>query len=64
MKWTVLRPSSFASNTLSWAASIQAGEPVPNTMATGVQGVVEQVLGRPPRTFITWACDHRAAFTR
>jgi hypothetical protein len=24
---------------------------------------VEQVLGRPPRTFATWARDHRAAFT-
>jgi uncharacterized protein YbjT (DUF2867 family) len=157
MEWTVLRPSSFASNTLRWAASIQAGDPIPNTMATGVEGVVdprdvaevaarartsadhgglytltgpellsvpdlalvlgevlgrtvatvdisleayrerllasgldpafvevavngsrlvaeggnarltgevEQVLGRPPRTFTTWAYDHRAAFAR
>ncbi len=158
MEWTVLRPSSFASNTLRWAASIQAGEPVPNTMAAGTQGVIDprdvaevaaraltcaghggqlytltgpellsipdlarvlseilgravvtvdipldayrerllasgtdpafaevavsgsrlvaeggnarltgevrQVLGRPPRTFATWAHDHRAAFAR
>jgi hypothetical protein len=27
-------------------------------------GEVEQVLGQPPRTFATWAYDHRAAFAR
>ncbi|MFE3189565.1 SDR family NAD(P)-dependent oxidoreductase [Nocardia sp. NPDC059240] len=39
--WTILRPSSFASNTLSWVAPIKAGQPVPNMTATGVQGVVD-----------------------
>jgi uncharacterized protein YbjT (DUF2867 family) len=39
--WTVLRPSSFASNTLRWAGAIAAGEPVPNLTGTGRQGVVD-----------------------
>lgn len=39
--WTILRPSSFASNTLSWVAPIRAGEPVPNMTGTGAQGVVD-----------------------
>lgn len=156
MAWTVLRPSSFASNSLSWAPQVRAGEQIPNVFGNGTQGVidprdvaevavrvltsdghegsaltltgpelvgvrdmaevlgkelgrtvetvdvplpvyreqltaagldpgfveiavggaklvteggnarltgaVEQVLGRPPRTFATWAHDHRAAF--
>ncbi|MGW5637212.1 SDR family oxidoreductase, partial [Streptomyces sp. NPDC003832] len=40
-EWTVLRPSAFASNTLSWAAPIRAGEPVPNLAGDGPQGVVD-----------------------
>ncbi|HEY3506606.1 MAG TPA: SDR family oxidoreductase [Actinocatenispora sp.] len=39
--WTVLRPASFASNTLSWAPAIRAGEPVPNPTGTGRQPVVD-----------------------
>ncbi|MEC3914561.1 SDR family NAD(P)-dependent oxidoreductase [Nocardia sp. CDC160] len=39
--WTILRPSSFASNTLSWAEPIKAGQPVPNMTGTGAQGVVD-----------------------
>ncbi|MEU1429731.1 NAD(P)H-binding protein [Nocardia sp. NPDC005746] len=39
--WTILRPSSFASNTRSWVAPIQAGQPVPNMTAAGAQGVVD-----------------------
>ncbi|MEC3953987.1 NAD(P)H-binding protein [Nocardia sp. CDC153] len=39
--WTILRPSSFASNTLSWVAPIKAGQPVPNMTGTGAQGVVD-----------------------
>ncbi|MGW0180279.1 NAD(P)H-binding protein [Nocardia sp. NPDC003345] len=39
--WTVLRPSSFASNTLSWAPAIQAGRPVSNLTGSGAQGVVD-----------------------
>jgi uncharacterized protein YbjT (DUF2867 family) len=41
LAWTVLRPSSFASNALHWAAAIRAGEPIPNPMGTGAQGVVD-----------------------
>ncbi|MFF0162245.1 NAD(P)H-binding protein [Streptomyces sp. NPDC005263] len=40
-EWTVLRPSSFASNTLSWARPIGAGEPVPNMTGDGLQGVID-----------------------
>ncbi|MFI1443987.1 NAD(P)H-binding protein [Streptomyces fructofermentans] len=40
-QWTVLRPSSFASNTLSWAGAVRAGEPVPNMTGDGRQGVVD-----------------------
>ncbi|MFJ8079820.1 NAD(P)H-binding protein [Streptomyces sp. NPDC096205] len=40
-EWTVLRPSVFASNTLSWAHPIGAGEPVPNMTGEARQGVVD-----------------------
>ncbi|MEU0672733.1 NAD(P)H-binding protein [Streptomyces sp. NPDC006172] len=40
-EWAVLRPSSFASNTLSWAGPIRAGEPVPNMSGDGAQGVID-----------------------
>ncbi|MGW1807653.1 NAD(P)H-binding protein [Streptomyces sp. NPDC002078] len=40
-EWTVLRPSSFASNTLSWAEPLRAGEPVPNMTADGASGVID-----------------------
>jgi uncharacterized protein YbjT (DUF2867 family) len=39
--WTILRPTTFASNTLSWAALISKGEPVANLTGTGRQGVVD-----------------------
>ncbi|MFF4501040.1 SDR family oxidoreductase [Streptomyces sp. NPDC001401] len=41
LEWTVLRPSSFASNTLNWAAAIREGTPAPNMMGDGRQGVVD-----------------------
>lgn len=41
LEWTVLRPSAFASNTLSWAAAVRAGQPVRNMMGPGRQGVVD-----------------------
>ncbi|MFF2511247.1 SDR family oxidoreductase [Streptomyces sp. NPDC058086] len=41
LEWTILRPSSFASNTLSWAEAIRSGTPVPDTTGTGAQGVVD-----------------------
>ncbi|MEU4739783.1 NAD(P)H-binding protein [Actinosynnema sp. NPDC023658] len=40
-RWTVLRPSVFASNSLQWAPRIAAGEPVPNPMGTTRLGVVD-----------------------
>lgn len=41
LQWTVLRPSSFASNTLTWAAAVREGTPAPNMMGGGRQGVVD-----------------------
>lgn len=39
--WTILRPSSFASNTLHWAPMIRSGQPVANLTRDGAQGVVD-----------------------
>lgn len=39
--WTILRPSSFASNALRWAEVIRSGQPIPNLTGTAVQGVVD-----------------------
>lgn len=39
--WTILRPTSFASNTLSWAESVRGGQPVPNLTGDGAQGVID-----------------------
>ncbi|WP_330233880.1 NAD(P)H-binding protein [Nocardia sp. NBC_00508] len=41
VEWTILRPSSFASNTLSWAEAIRSGKPVPNMTADAAQGVID-----------------------
>ncbi|WP_410659355.1 NAD(P)H-binding protein [Amycolatopsis sp. lyj-112] len=41
MAWTVLRPSSFASNVLGFAHPINAGQPVPNMTGTATQGVID-----------------------
>lgn len=41
MAWTVLRPSSFASNVLGFAHMINAGDPVPNMTGTAAQGVID-----------------------
>ena len=41
LQWTVLRPSSFASTTLTWAAAVREGTPAPNMMGGGRQGVVD-----------------------
>nr|WP_225830757.1 NAD(P)H-binding protein [Streptomyces sp. NK08204] len=40
-EWTILRPSSFASNTLSWTQAVEAGEPVPNLTGDGPSGVID-----------------------
>lgn len=39
--WTILRPSTFAANTLHWAALIRAGQPVANLTGNGTQGVID-----------------------
>ncbi|MBB5783398.1 NAD(P)H-binding protein [Nonomuraea jabiensis] len=41
LEWTVLRPSSFASNALRWVPQIRQGLPVPNTTGNGKQGVID-----------------------
>jgi uncharacterized protein YbjT (DUF2867 family) len=41
LAWTVLRPSSFASNWLHAASAIRAGHPVPNLTGDGRQGVID-----------------------
>ncbi|WP_093498302.1 SDR family NAD(P)-dependent oxidoreductase [Streptomyces sp. Ag109_O5-10] len=41
LAWTVLRPSSFASNTLTWLKALRAGEPVPNMTGDGASGVID-----------------------
>ncbi|MEV4639443.1 SDR family oxidoreductase [Actinoplanes sp. NPDC049548] len=41
LTWTILRPSSFASNCLHWAGAIRAGEPVHNVTGDGEQGVID-----------------------
>jgi uncharacterized protein YbjT (DUF2867 family) len=38
--WTILRPTSFASNTMAWIPDIRAGRPIPNLFGTGRQGVI------------------------
>ncbi|MFI2764976.1 NAD(P)H-binding protein [Streptomyces echinatus] len=39
--WTVLRPSTFASNTLTWVQALRAGEPVANMTGDGASGVID-----------------------
>jgi uncharacterized protein YbjT (DUF2867 family) len=41
LTWTILRPTTFASNTLWWADALRAGAPVANPIADGAQGVVD-----------------------
>ncbi|MFF7522373.1 NAD(P)H-binding protein [Streptomyces pseudovenezuelae] len=41
LEWVILRPSAFASNTLRWAQALRSGEPVPNMLGSGRQGVVD-----------------------
>ncbi|NNH72607.1 NAD(P)H-binding protein [Nocardia uniformis] len=41
VEWTILRPSSFASNSLSWTDPLRAGQPVPNLTGAGTQGIVD-----------------------
>lgn len=41
LEWTILRPSSFASNSLTWVDPLLAGQPLPNMTGTGTQGIVD-----------------------
>jgi uncharacterized protein YbjT (DUF2867 family) len=41
LAWTVLRPTSFASNFLPYRDLINAGEPIPNLLGTAKQAVVD-----------------------
>ncbi|MGW0581951.1 SDR family NAD(P)-dependent oxidoreductase, partial [Streptomyces sp. NPDC002920] len=41
LEWTVLRPSSFASNTPSWAGAVREGTPAPNMTGGSRQGIVD-----------------------
>ncbi|MER5525810.1 NAD(P)H-binding protein [Streptomyces sp. NPDC002677] len=41
LAWTVLQPSSFASNTLTWREALRAGQPVPNMTGDGASGVID-----------------------
>ncbi|MER6126093.1 NAD(P)H-binding protein [Streptomyces sp. NPDC001795] len=40
-EWTILRASSFASNTLSWVPAVREGKPVPNMTGDGPSGVID-----------------------
>lgn len=41
LAWTVLRPTTFASNTLYWADLVRRGQPIPNPTGDGRQGIVD-----------------------
>ncbi|MEV4256521.1 NAD(P)H-binding protein [Spirillospora sp. NPDC049652] len=61
LAWTVLRPSSFASNTLSWANAIRAGLPVPNPMGDGRQGVIAPADIAEVAARVLTSSDHDSA---
>jgi hypothetical protein len=48
--------AAYVEGVMAGSAYVRAGG---NAVVTGA---VRQVLGRPPRTYRTWAQDHRAAF--
>jgi uncharacterized protein YbjT (DUF2867 family) len=63
LAWTLLRPTTFASNTLWWADAIRAGAPVPNPTGDGTQGIVDPrdvaaVAAAVLNTAATTADDH------
>lgn len=41
LEWTILRPNTFASNTVSWSEPLRTGMPVPNLTGEGRQAVVD-----------------------
>jgi uncharacterized protein YbjT (DUF2867 family) len=40
-EWTILRPTTFASNTLAWRDDIENNRPIPNIFGDGRQGIVD-----------------------
>ncbi|RMI34093.1 NAD(P)H-binding protein [Nocardia stercoris] len=72
LDWTVLRPSVFASNSLSWAPLINSGGPIQNLTGSGRQGVIHpgdiaavaaHVLTTPGHTATTYTLTGPAALT-
>lgn len=41
MAWTLLRPTTFASNALWWADAVRTGQPIQNMTGKGQQGIVD-----------------------
>jgi uncharacterized protein YbjT (DUF2867 family) len=41
LTWTILRPSTFATNALGWAEAVRAGQPVQNMTGTARQGIID-----------------------
>ena len=41
LPWTILRPTTFASNMLAYAGDIRAGRPIPDLFGAGRQGIVD-----------------------
>ncbi|MFI5888726.1 NAD(P)H-binding protein [Actinoplanes sp. NPDC051513] len=41
LSWTILRPTTFASNTLAWRDDIRARRTIPNIFGEGRQGIVD-----------------------
>ncbi|MEV4348549.1 NAD(P)H-binding protein [Actinoplanes sp. NPDC049596] len=41
LEWTILRPTTFATNSLWWAADIRAGRPITNLFGEGPQGIID-----------------------
>lgn len=61
MDWTLLRPTTFASNTLWWADAIRAGAPIPNLLGDARQGVIDpaDVAAVAARVLASPAAAHR-----
>lgn len=62
LRWTILRPTTFASNTLAWADDIRAGRQVQNPYGDGLQGVIDpkDVAAVAAETLLNPGHDERA----
>lgn len=61
LAWTILRPSSFASNALSWVDAIRGGHPIPNPAGDGAQGVIDPADVAEVAARALTTSDHDAA---